>query len=197
MSSIEKNQVDELSKKSKEERGIRKDVRPPFSRVSLTTFLNLLAMVLLGVLFWYIYHAANVALDMVRSSSPGSINPLWPLGFGGNWGKSAAPKANTGAGRGSSDQAGVEGHIEALAVELGMGKGSDLAAAIADAVREHVPPASLSALSARTQETGGSRVIDALLGGEGTQSGSGSGGGIGETMRSVAGMDDAPGSGLD
>ncbi|KAI0032599.1 hypothetical protein K488DRAFT_85705 [Vararia minispora EC-137] len=181
-------------KKSKSDRGVRKDVRPPFARVSLTTFLNLLAAGLLAVLAWYIYHATSLALGMVRDSQPGSMNPFWPLGF------SFGSKSHIGSGsrkKGDGmDESMVEVRIAALAEELGMGKDSDLAVAIAEAVREYVPPASLSALSARAQETGGSRIINALRNEdqEGEESRAGS---VRETLGKVVGMDDTPGADLD
>jgi NAD/NADP transhydrogenase alpha subunit len=90
----------------------------------------------------------------------------------------------------------VEKHIAALAEELGMGKDSDLAVAIAEVVREHVPPASLSALSASAQETGGSRVVDALLGQQQSATAAGAGK-VAETLGKVVGMDDTPGADLD
>lgn len=55
-----------------------------------------------------------------------------------------APSASAGSETG---RVSVEDRIGALADALGM-PSSDLAAAIADAVREHVPPASLSSIAA-------------------------------------------------
>lgn len=56
----------------------------------------------------------------------------------------------------------VEERIESLATALGM-PASDLASAIAVAVRQHVPPASLSSVANKAQETGGSKLVEALL----------------------------------
>ena len=88
----------------------------------------------------------------------------WKTEYGGWWNLSlgrrppgATPLAAAGEGVGAGytytgkaaegSTKSVEDNIEALADALGM-PSSDLASAIADAVREHVPPASLSSVAA-------------------------------------------------
>ncbi|KAI1788206.1 hypothetical protein LXA43DRAFT_1075890 [Ganoderma leucocontextum] len=92
----------------------------------------------------------------------------WKTEYGGWWnlalGKrppGATAIASTSAtsarytGKGSGGGTLVEDKIQALADALGM-PSSDLASAIADAVREHVPPASLSSVAAH--ESSGTAV---------------------------------------
>lgn len=90
----------------------------------------------------------------------------------------------------------VEQRINELADALGM-PGADLARAIAVAVREYVPPASLSSVSAAAKETGGSQVIDELLGEEAAASSSSSvssenAGPTAGLFERVVGMDEPP-----
>jgi len=84
----------------------------------------------------------------------------------------------------------VEDRINALATALGMPP-KDLAKAIAGAVREYVPPASLSSIRAR--ETGGP-AVDVLLGEKDAPTGSQSeekpaSGGTGSVIDSFVGDD--------
>jgi len=58
----------------------------------------------------------------------------------------------------------VERRIEELADALGVNR-VDFARAIADAVCQFVPRASLSSLASEAKETGGGRIMDVLLGG--------------------------------
>lgn len=90
----------------------------------------------------------------------------------------------------------VEQRINELADALGM-PGADLARAIAVAVREYVPPASLSSVSAAAKETGGSQVIDELLGDDAGTSASASSsaednGPTAGLFERVVGMDEPP-----
>jgi len=79
----------------------------------------------------------------------------------------------------------VEEKINELAKALGM-QSKDLASAIADAVREHVPPASLSSIASK--ETGS--VVQHLVGkGEKLQQ-EGVAESVGHVVGSVVGMDD-------
>lgn len=81
----------------------------------------------------------------------------WKAGSGSTIVPRSPPKATSTNGEYDS----VEGRINALAEALGM-PSQDLAKAIAGAVREYVPPASLSAVKER--ETGkGSLVLDELF----------------------------------
>jgi hypothetical protein len=96
----------------------------------------------------------------------------------------------------------VEDRIRDLADALGMPSG-DLARAIAVAVREYVPPASLSSVSAAAQKTGGaSEIVDELLGDGAHADASSSsssaaaaatgGGGVSGIIGKVVGMDEPP-----
>ncbi|VDB92504.1 unnamed protein product [Peniophora sp. CBMAI 1063] len=177
-------------KKPREERGIIADVHPPFYNVSFATFMNLLGAGLIVVLAVYSYAAAQDALGLARGSNSGALHPaLWILSWGG--GSSAStPSASASAKVDNTDMAvGVESHIAGLASVLGMGQDSDLATALAEVVREHVPPASLSALAAQAESTGGSRVVDALLGKEPEATGVAK---VADTLGTVVGTDDAP-----
>jgi hypothetical protein len=57
----------------------------------------------------------------------------------------------------------VERRIEELADTLGVDP-AEFARAIADAVSQLVPPASLSLLANKARETGGGRIMDVLMG---------------------------------
>jgi hypothetical protein len=78
-------------------------------------------------------------------------------------GKPSKTKTSGSRGKGGDSHAGstVESKINELALALGL-PSNDLAKAIASAVREYVPPASLSSI--RERETG-SPVVDVLLAG--------------------------------
>ncbi|KAI0820907.1 hypothetical protein BC628DRAFT_1329274 [Trametes gibbosa] len=119
--------------------GIR-PVSPPFSHTPLHRFNYYIALLAAGAFAFYAWRLLQ-----------------WKAAVGGWWnlalGKSppSADAMITGAaagGMGSSAAAGtVESRINELAAALGM-PSRDLAVAIADAVRQHVPPASLSSIAA-------------------------------------------------
>lgn len=109
------------------------------------------------------------------------------------WGR--APKGSGKKGKGQVDS--VEEKINALAEALGV-PSNELAYAIAGAVREYVPPASLSSIKAR--ETGGA-VEELIKGASGenpkvneakASSGSASGvvGGVESALEGFVGMDE-------
>jgi hypothetical protein len=92
----------------------------------------------------------------------------------------------------------IEQRINDLAEALGMPSG-DLASAIAIAVREFVPPASLSSISAQAKETAHGGVVDELLGESSSASSASAaaketqgGGGVGGIVGSLVGMDEPP-----
>lgn len=81
----------------------------------------------------------------------------------------------------------MEDRINELAEALGM-PSKDLAKAIAGAVKEYVPPASLTSIA--SQETGS--VVQPLVGDEQEKSNGGVAQGIGHVVGSVVGLDDVP-----
>jgi hypothetical protein len=90
----------------------------------------------------------------------------------------------------------VEDRINELADALGMPSG-DLASAIAVAVREFVPPASLSSISAAAKETGGTHLVDQLLGEQKNEAAAAAqatdaAAGVGSILDRVVGMDEPP-----
>ncbi|KAI0264729.1 hypothetical protein BC834DRAFT_252608 [Gloeopeniophorella convolvens] len=173
--------------KPKEDRGLSSNFRKPFARVRFATFVSVLTGLLLVLLAWYAYHTTLVAVDAVRGTvSATTARPAWRFLFGGR--SSGAPPAASGDADGAR-ASGVEHRIEELAAALGM-QSADLAGAIASAVREHVPPASLSSVASAAQETGGSAVVDALLGDQDRSRGGM--GGVSDALGSVVGLDDVP-----
>lgn len=114
---------------------ITSKVNPPLSNTRLSNLIYLLVLLSALLTGYYSYRfAVKTKENFFGSSSPA---PPQPPVYG-------SPKATGTSG-------GVEERINALAEALGM-PSSDLAKAIAGAVREHVPPASLS--SVRAKETG-------------------------------------------
>lgn len=133
-----------------------KAVHLPLEKTRLSRLIYIL--VLLSALFlgFYAYRLTQWKTD-AETGRPGS---LWHFGFGSpkptqtpnlpeqHGQRTAGPAAPT-----------VENQIKALAVALGM-PSSDLARAIAAAVRAYVPPASLS--SVKEKETG-SPIVEELF----------------------------------
>jgi len=150
----------------KEERGIRSDVKKPLEQVRLTSFIHVFICVLLVFLAWYSYRATLVTMDAFKLStgaysfpSTASLSPYTdPI-----W-KFVSRQVIWGV-RGHSRHSGadVERRVEELAETLGVGP-LDFASAIADAVRQFVPPASLSLLASEAKRAGGGPIMDALLG---------------------------------
>ena len=155
---------------SKEDRGTSsKNFQKPLKQVRLTTFIHILLCVLLVCLAWYAYRTTIVALDTFTSTTSNAFsdtsfshlsNQLWQF-FSKHfrWG---------GSGLGHDEQSGgtqldLERRIEELADTLGVDP-VEFARAIADAVSQLVPPASLSLLANKARETGGGRIMDVLMG---------------------------------
>lgn len=92
-----------------------------------------------------------------------------------------------GAGRRSAGDT-VEGKIKELAAALGM-PSKDLASAIAAAVREHVPPASLSSIASKETGEAFRQFFARDDGGKGDGDSSR---GFGSVIGSVIGYDDPP-----
>ena len=154
--------------RSKEERGIRSGVQKPFEQVRLTTFIHILLCVLLVCLAWYAYRTTIVALDVYTSSNAFSAtsfssvhsHPLWQF-FSRHlrWGGSSGLGYD---GHSAGTQLDLERRIEELADTLGVDP-VEFARAIADAVRQLVPSASLSLLANEARESGGGRIMDVLM----------------------------------
>ncbi|TFY57617.1 hypothetical protein EVG20_g8472 [Dentipellis fragilis] len=147
-----------------------------------------------------VYHAAQMAVDLVKGTVPSvpGFGLGWGLGFSGRDRKTDADSgARGGAGKEAGSGSGtVESRIEELARALGV-KSPELANAIAGAVREYVPPASLSSIANQAKKTGGSKVVEALVGkqgGAGERPSQGVMGGVSDTLGKVVGMDDVPGA---
>jgi hypothetical protein len=154
---------------SKEERGTRSGVRKPLEQIRLATFLYILLCALLVCLGWYAYRTTVVALDTYTFATSNAFsdissslhsNPLWQY-FSRHfpWGGSGLGHD----GHPGGTQLDVELRIEELADTLGVDP-IEFARAIADAVSQLVPPASLSLLANEARETGGGRIMDVLMG---------------------------------
>lgn len=152
---------------SKEERGTRSGVQKPLQQVRLATFLHILLSVLLICLAWYTYRTTIVALDTYTFSNGFTAtsfslhsNPLWQF-FSRHfrWGGSSGLGHD---GHPGGMQLDLERRIEELADTLGVDP-VEFARAIANAVRQLVPPASFSLLANEARETGGGRIMDVLM----------------------------------
>ena len=153
---------------SKEERGTRSGVQKPLGQIRLTAFVHVLLCVLLVCLAWYAYRTAIVALDTFTptlnafSATSFSIhsNSLWQF-FSRHfrWAGSGLVGHD---GHSGGTQIDLERRIEELADTLGVDP-VEFARAIADAVRQLVPAASLSLLANEARETGGGRIVDMLM----------------------------------
>jgi len=95
----------------------------------------------------------------------------------------------TGEGSGGVDE--VEQRINALASALGMPP-THLASAIASAVREHVPPASLSSVAASEPTGSATKILVNGEEGDETESQEGVVGTAGGILGSVVGLDEPP-----
>ncbi len=122
----------------RDRKGIR-SVSPPLSNMTLTRFNYYI--VLLGALVMAFY-----AWRLLQWKS--EVGGWWNMVLGKHPlanGAGARPTVTASASSGGTGT--VEDRINELAAALGM-PSKDLAMAIADAVREHVPPASLSSVAA-------------------------------------------------
>ncbi|KAK0201240.1 hypothetical protein DFS33DRAFT_1358423 [Desarmillaria ectypa] len=131
--------------KMKQNGNLIKPVSAPLSSTRLSRLIYVLVVLAAILTAYYSYRIVQ-----------------WKTEVGGWWNLSVGQRPHTvktehRAQHGRVES--VEDHINALAEALGM-PSKDLARAIAGAVREYVPPASLSAL--KEKETG-SPVVDELL----------------------------------
>jgi hypothetical protein len=134
---------------SRKSRSIKR-VSPPLSKISLDKFIYILVVIflLIGTFYGYqmVQHKRQVGgwWNLLMGKTPITVhNQGHGPAVGGQWAGGENPHH-------SSDST-VQDRINALAESLGM-PSSDLARAIADAVRRYVPPASLSSVAAK--ETG-------------------------------------------
>ena len=164
-------------------RGMR-DVSAPLSNTSASSTIYVLAFIAATFFAFYAYRTVSTTLGIIKQTTPSVHGSSWGLGFG----KKHRGKDSTAGGRHEKGIT-VESRIEELANALGV-PSPDLARAIAGAVREYVPPASLSSISKQAEKTGGSQVVDRLLGKE--EKDSSVIGSVGETLGSVVGLDDGP-----
>ncbi|KZT30139.1 hypothetical protein NEOLEDRAFT_1083918 [Neolentinus lepideus HHB14362 ss-1] len=141
-------------------------VKAPGSNVDFNTFIYRMGLVGFLVLAFYGYRLWNLKVE--AGSWWNLTTGKRPAAVGVN-----APRASTGiddaqrwaSGNGGQGVTEIESKIEELATALGM-PSRDLASAIAGAVKDYVPPATLSSLSAQAKKTpgAGSEVVDELLG---------------------------------
>jgi hypothetical protein len=153
----------------------------PFARVRFNTFIYLLSALALAFLGFNVWRVLQ-----------------WKSAAGGWW-NFALGKRPPAAGSGGSGHAydvgkakggderrdNVEDRINALAKALGL-QSHDLASAIADAVKSHVPPASLSSVAA-AEATKSGTAVGVLVGEEEAQK---PGTGMGDKLSAFAGFDD-------
>ena len=150
-----------------EKRGLRSDVKKPLERVRFDVFVHILLCVLLVCLAWYTYRTTIVAVDAFSSS--GTSHLFSPTSFSAYTNRLwlSIPRQLRWGTQGHDGHSGVthldvERRIEELADALGVDP-VDFARAIADSVRQLVPPASLSLLANEAKEMSGGRIMDALL----------------------------------
>ncbi|KAF8831892.1 hypothetical protein HHX47_DHR1000902 [Lentinula edodes] len=132
-------------------------VQPPLKNTRLTNLIYILVILSTLLTAFYSYR-------MLQWKS--EVGGWWNLALGKQPPAAQATPVDTGSNsrrRDTTDGGGVEDKINALAEALGMPP-QDLAKAIAVAVREYVPPASLSSIKQR--ETG-KPAVDELLRGNG------------------------------
>ncbi|KAH9946760.1 hypothetical protein B0H21DRAFT_693183 [Amylocystis lapponica] len=175
------------------DKGITKKVDPPLYHVSLNRFFYYLALFAVALSAFYTWRLVQWKSD---------VGGWWNLALGrrppvpqsqpqGQWAAADAPRSSAHTGAPS-----VESRIDDLAAALGV-PSKDLAAAIAGAIREHVPPASLSSVAAH--ETGAARyLVDpssaASVDAEGAPGATASRGyrAIASAFEAAVGMDDPP-----
>lgn len=170
---------------NQQSRGIQ-NVTAPLYKSSTSSFVYVLSTLAVIIFAWYAYKGVSVASGVVSNASPFGSSST-------SSSKSGDVPVNVGERRAAREEGvggemSVERHIEELAKAFGM-PSKDLAGAIAGAVREHVPPSSLSSVSKKAEKTGGSKILDELTGeaGEGEDAASWT-----DTLGTVVGMDDMP-----
>ncbi|KAJ3815624.1 hypothetical protein F5876DRAFT_30180 [Lentinula aff. lateritia] len=132
-------------------------VQPPLKHTRLTNLIYVLVILSTILTAFYSYRMLQWKSD---------VGGWWNLALGKRPPAAQATPVDTGFNnrrRDTTDSGGVEDKINALAEALGMPP-QDLAKAIAVAVREYVPPASLSSIK---QKETGKPAVDELLRGNG------------------------------
>ncbi|RDB19016.1 hypothetical protein Hypma_014363 [Hypsizygus marmoreus] len=169
-----------------------RQVSAPLTSTRLSRLIYLLALLTSLLLLYYSYRVVQWKTE---------VGGWWNLALGRhppqlqNQYTPDSRKASKGK-RGKGDDGSVEDRINALAQALGM-PSKELASAIAVAVREYVPPASLSSVAAK--ETG--PAVEAMLkgagdehvkaeGGNSEKQGSGVVGSVVSGMESFVGMEE-------
>ena len=133
----------------RDRKGIR-PVSPPLSHVPLSRFNYILGLLATTIAAFYVWRLLQWKAEvggwwnLALGRRPPGAEALHAQTSGSSSNHNHHPKHN---GKGSGKSQSVEDRINALAEALGM-PSSDLADAIGDAVRAHVPPASLSSVAA-------------------------------------------------
>lgn len=172
-------------------RGIQA-VTAPLYKSSTSTFFYVLSTLAVLIFAWYAYKGVSVVSSAVSNASPfGSSSSS----SSSSASSSSSPSVNVGERRAGTETAGhdggemsVERRIEELAKAIGLSS-KDLASAIAGAVREYAPPASLSSMSKKAEKTGGSQIVDELTGKEGEEAEQAT---WADTIEAMVGMEDMP-----
>ncbi|PIL32455.1 hypothetical protein GSI_05157 [Ganoderma sinense ZZ0214-1] len=168
-----------------------RSVSPPLAHIPFRRFVYYVATFAILVIAFYGWHMFhwyggwwNLALGWRHPGARTTPTPTAGTAsaqYTGNW------KAAEGSTKS------VEDSIQALADALGM-PSSDLASAIADAVREHVPPASLSSVA--VHEPSGTAVqhfVNSNAAADGGQAGTvGTVGTVRSAFDAAVGMDEPP-----
>lgn len=174
-------------------------VSPPLSRISLDNLIYILVLGALLLTSFYAYRTVQYKSQvggwwnlMLGKRPPQLQNqderPNVQPGGKKWW---AGGGSNNGGGSEKSKGNDVEDRINALAEALGMPP-KELASAIAGAVKEYVPPASLSSVSsAAAKETGKNSDATKILLGEDEEA-QGVVEGVASGFASVVGMDEPP-----
>ena len=152
-----------------EERG-RSRVQKPLKQARLTAFVHVLICVLLVCIAWYTYRRTIVAFDAFiptsKFSSPISSTATSISLYTNSLRQFISRQLRWGVQGHGRHSAGthlnVERRIEELADALGVDP-VDFARAIADAVGQLVPRASLSLVASEAKGTGGGRIMEVIL----------------------------------
>lgn len=137
---------------SRDRKGLR-PVSPPLSNISMHRFNYYLALagaLLMAFYAWRLVGAKTQAggwWNLALGKQPPAFRDNHSGSGSGSGGGGYTPPITTGDGATGRGDLTVEERINELASALGM-PSADLANAIADAVREYVPPASIKSISA-------------------------------------------------
>ncbi|KZP25871.1 hypothetical protein FIBSPDRAFT_909408 [Athelia psychrophila] len=164
-------------------------VDAPLTNLSLNNLIYILSLLSVALIAWYSWRIVGYKRE---------VGGWWNLALGKKahasepsatgWFSHSKADKGTGEGRGGGNE--VEERINALAAALGMPP-THLASAIASAVREHVPPASLSSVAASEPTGAATKVLvnDEGEEGEAQESEGVTASGV---LGSMVGMDEPP-----